>query len=99
MTIKRRAQIGDCLFRKNKLTQKQEMYGEVIDRIEAPPTEDGTVYFAILYRGLGQYTGSFVWRSYFTLNRHGKRHFGQFGPQAPIETDRWLANEIAERAW
>lgn len=97
---RRRAQVGDRLVRRDKLTLVGYAWAVVRDRIDARPTDDGTVYVAVLCEGLGKHTGGwFVWRLYFTPNRNGILHFGQYGPQAPLAIDREISNEIIARGW
>jgi len=60
--------------------------------ISAPPAADGSEYVAVLCEGVSELAGQwFVWRTYFTKNRHGKFSFGQFGPQAPYP---WTSGSI-----
>jgi hypothetical protein len=67
--------------------------------ISAPPAADGSEYVAVLCEGVSKLAGQwFVWRTYFTKNRHGKLYFGQFGPQA-LSVDKWINRQILERDW
>jgi hypothetical protein len=100
MARKRKAQIGDLVERKDKLTGKKYQWARVRDRIDASPLPDGTIYSALLCDGHGDRHGQvFIWRPYFTPNRYGNLHYGQYSPQAPLEVDRWLAREIEARGW
>lgn len=97
-----RLEIGNALTRRQKLSPDDPPYEWAIvrDVIKAPPAADTTEYVAALCEGIGEHAGEwFIWRTYFTDNRHGRRSFGQYGPQAPIAIDRWISEKIAERGW
>jgi hypothetical protein len=99
---KRTLEIGNTLTRKRKGEPHGRSYPWAIvrDLIVAAPTSDSSEYVAVLCEGVGDLTGQwFVWRTYFTNNRHGKRSFGQFGPQAPLIVDRWINAQILKRGW
>jgi hypothetical protein len=94
--------IGNTLKRKRKGYPCGPRYPWAIvrDVIVAAPATDSSEYVAVLCEGLGELSGEwFVWRTYFTNNRHGKRCFGQFGPQAPLSVEKWISAQIAEREW
>ena|ERR1051325_6981225 len=93
---------GNTLKRKRKGHPGDPPYpwADVLDVITAPPAPDGTEYVAVLCEGTGEHQGQrFIWRTYFTPNRYGNLAFGQFGPQAPLVIDKWIAEEIDKRGW
>jgi hypothetical protein len=99
---KRKLEIGNTLTRKRKGYPNEPPYpwAVVRDVITAAPAADTTVYVAVLCEGVGELAEQwFVWRTYFTNNRHGRLHFGQYGPQAPLAVDNWLSKQILERGW
>jgi hypothetical protein len=99
---KRTLEIGNVLKRKRKgyPYEPSNPWAIVRDVITAVPATDSTAYVAVLCEGVGELsTQWFVWRTYFTNNRHGRLHFGQFGPQAPLAVDKWLQTQILERGW
>jgi hypothetical protein len=72
----------------------------VRDVIAAHPADDSSEYMAVLCEGIGEHESQwFVWRTYFTNNRHGRLTFGQFGPQAPLSIEKWINDEITKRRW
>jgi hypothetical protein len=99
---KRTLEPGNTLKRKRKGFPDDPPYGWAVvrDVITAHPAHDSSEYVAVLCEGIGEHSGQwFVWRTYFTNNRHGRLTFGQFGPQAPLAIDKWLNEQICERGW
>ena len=99
---KRTLTIGNTLKRKHKGQPDAASYpwAVVRDVITAHPAHDTSEYVAVLCEGVGEHAGEwFVWRTYFTNNRHGRLTFGQFGPQAPLRIDKWINDEILSRGW
>ncbi len=99
---KRTLTIGNTLRRKRKGFPNEPAYSWAIvrDVITAAPAADSSEYVAVLCEGLGDLTAEwFVWRTYFTNNRHGKLCFGQFGPQAPLSVEKWISAQIVDRGW
>jgi hypothetical protein len=99
---KRTLEVGNTLMRKRKGYPNEPRYkwAVVRDIIEAKPADDTSVYMAVLCEGVGEHARQwYIWRTYFTNNRHGRLHFGQFGPQAPLAVDEWIQKQILERAW
>jgi hypothetical protein len=99
---KRTLEIGNTLKRKRKgyPNEPRHDWAVVRDVITAPPGADTTVYVAVLCEGIGELAGQWhIWRTYFTNNRHGRLHFGQYGPQAPLAVDEWLQKQILGRGW
>lgn len=99
---RRRLTIANTLERKRKGYPNDPPYAWAIvrDVITAHPAHDTSEYVAVLCEGIGEHAGQwFVWRTYFTNNRHGRLTFGQFGPQAPIAIDKWISDQIAIRGW
>ena len=95
-------EIGNILKRKRKgyPNEAAEPWAVVREVIKAPPAYDTSVYLAVLCEGVGELAGQwFVWRTYFTQNRHGRLQYGQYGPQAPLAIDKWLNEQILERGW
>ena len=94
--------IGNTLRRKRKgyPNEPARPWAVVRDLITAEPAADSSEYVAVLCEGLGEVAGKwFVWRTYFTNNRHGKLCFGQFGPQAPLSVEKWISTQTVERGW
>src|ERR1700722_7333915 len=82
---KRTLEIGRILKRKRKGYPNTPSYPWAIVRgvVTAAAASDTSEYVAVLCEGVAELEGQwFVWRTYFTNNRHGRRAFGQFGPQA-----------------
>jgi hypothetical protein len=94
--------IGNTLKRRRKgdLSKRSYPWAIVRDVIKAAPAPDTSQYLAVLCEGIGGLAGQwFVYRTYFTNNRHGNLHYGQFGPQAPFAIDKWITDQIIERGW
>ena len=86
--------------RKGDLSKRSYPWATVRDVITAHPAQDTSEYVAVLCEGIGELAGQwFIYRTYFTNNRHGRLTFGQFGPQAPITIDKWITDQIFERGW
>jgi hypothetical protein len=99
---KRTLSMGNTIKRQRKGDPSKTRYPWAIvrDVITAAPAADTSQYVAALCQGIGELAGQwFVWRTYFTNNRHGKLHFGQSGPQAPFGIDKWISEQIIERRW
>jgi hypothetical protein len=99
---RRTLEIGNTLKRQRKgdLSKRKYPWAIVRDVITATPAADTSQYVAVLCEGVAELAGQwFIWRTYFTNNRHGKSHFGQFGPQAPFGIDQWISERIVERKW
>ena len=99
---KRTLEIGSTLKRGRKGDQSKRRYPWAIvrDVITADPAPDTSEYVDVLCEGLEELKGQwFVWRAYFTNNRNCNLHFGQYGPQAPMATDKWISEEIVRRGW
>lgn len=99
---KRTLEIGNTLKRKRKGYPNGPSYDWAVfrDVITAAPAADTTEYVAVLCEGIGELAEQwFVRRTYFTNNRHGRLHFGQYGPQAPLSVDKWISAQILERGW
>ena len=99
---RRTLEIGNTLTRTRKLSPGDPPYDWAIvrDVITAPPAADTSVYVVALCEGIGEHSGEwFIYRTYFTNNRHGKLHFGEKSPQVPITIDRWISEQIVERRW
>jgi hypothetical protein len=95
-------EVGRTLKRKWKGYPNAPSYPWAIvrDVITAAPANDSSEYVAVLCHGVGELERRwFVWRTYFTNNRYGKLSFGQFGPQAPLNIDKWIKEQIEERGW
>jgi hypothetical protein len=99
---RRTLEVGNTLEWQRKGDESKKFYPWAIvrDVITAVPAPDSTQYVHVLREGVEELSGRrFVWRSYFTNNRHGRLHFGQSGPQAPIGIDKWISEQIVERGW
>jgi hypothetical protein len=101
---KRTIEIGRVLTRKRKGEPDGPSYNWAVvrDFVTAAPTADAdaTEYGAVLCEGVEGSAGQwFVYRLYFTNNRHGNRHFGQNCIQCPLATDQWLTKQILDRGW
>jgi hypothetical protein len=99
---KRTLEIGNTLKRQRKgdLSKRYFPWAIVRDVITADPAADTSQYVAVLCEGIAEQEGQwFVYRPYFTNNRHGRLHYGQFSPQAPIAIDKWISEQIIQRGW
>lgn len=98
---KRTLEIGNRLKRKRKgIPNTRYEWAVVRDVIKAQPEGDTTVYVAVLCEGIEEHAGHwYIWRTYFTNNRHGRLAFGQYGPQAPLAVDKWLHEQIVKQGW
>jgi hypothetical protein len=96
----RKLQVGNTLSRTRKGTREVYPWAIVREVITAAPAPDSSEYVAVLCEGVGELAGqSFIYRPYFTNNRNGQLHFGEKSPQAPIEIDCWIAEQIQARGW